>query len=48
MVGFGTTQTILAIRQPEEMLISLGRGLVPWLCGVFERHPHERQKNQGC
>ena len=27
------------------MSISLGRGLVPWLCGIFKRHPHRKQKN---
>ena len=47
-MGAGVTQEVLAVRQPEEVSISSGRGLVPQLCGVLEKHPHEGQKNRGC
>ena len=35
-----TTQEVLAIHQPKEVLISLERGLVCQLCDILERHPH--------
>ena len=47
-MGAGAAQEVLAICQPEEMLISSGRGSIPRLCGVFERHPHGGRKNRGC
>ena len=45
MVGTGTTQEILAIYQPKELLISLERSLGPENYGVLKKHPHGRQKN---
>ena len=48
MMGSGTTQKVLAIRQPEEVLISSRRGSVPRLCGVLKRHPYGGRKNRGC
>ena len=44
-MGAGETQEVLAICQPEKVLILSERGLVPWLCGVLEKHPHGEQKN---
>ena len=46
-MGSGTIQNVLVIGQLEEVLISSRRVLVPRLCGVFERHPHRKQTNQG-
>ena len=47
MVGFGITQEVLAICQPEVVSISSGRDLVLRLCGVLKGHPHRGQKNRG-
>ena len=48
MMGAEATQEVLAVCQPEEVLISLGKGSVLRLCGVLERHPYGGRKNQGC
>ena len=45
-MGAGATQKVLTVCQPEEVSISSKRGLVPWLCGILERHLHKKQKNQ--
>ena len=44
----GATQEVLVVCQAEKVSILLGKSLVPWLCGVFERHSHGRRKNRGC
>ena len=46
-MGTIITQEVLAICQPEKVSVSSGRDLVPWLCGVFKRHPYGGRKNQG-
>ena len=45
IVGFGTTQEVLAICQPEEVLVLLGKDSVPRLCNILRKHPHRGQKN---
>ena len=47
MLGFQITLKVLAICHPEEVSILLKRVSVLWLCSVFERYLHERQKNRG-
>ena len=37
---------VLIVGQPKKVSISLGRGLVPWLCSVLKMHLYVRQKNQ--
>ena len=48
MMDAGVAQEVLAIRQPEEMLILSGKGSVFRLCGILKRHPHGGRKNRGC
>ena len=43
-MSFRITQEILAICQPEEVLILSGRDLVPWLCVILEKYLHRGQK----
>ena len=37
-----TTQEVFVIRQPKEMLISLGQSSIFWLCNVFGRYLYGR------
>ena len=46
-MSFGATKKVFASCQFEKMLIQLRRGLVPWLCGILEKHPYGKQKNRG-
>ena len=35
-----TTEKILTIYKPEEILVPLGRDLVSWLCDILKRYLH--------
>lgn len=41
-----TTEEVFVLSKREEISVSLRKGLVLWLCGIFKRYLHRGQKNQ--